>query len=106
MVAAAAVVLALLPGAASLDFAPEPGHCLALPIVDGQRGGGDYHNFELPAGANASACRAACCADKSCAFWGLDVKLPPPSRRSCTQGKACCWLKTAQASRVNPPCPW
>jgi hypothetical protein len=101
--AAAAVVLALLPAGVALE-SPD---CLALPIVEGQRGGGDYRNFELPAGANASAaCRAACCADQGCAFWGLDAKLPPPSRRSCTQGKACCWLKTDKASRVNPPCAW
>ena len=43
--AAAAVVLALLPaGVAPLDLvleSPGPGHCLALPIVEGQRGGGD-----------------------------------------------------------------
>ena len=43
---------------------------------------------------------------QDCAFWGLDVKLPPPSRLSCTQGKACCWLKTAKAAHVSPPCAW
>ena len=100
--AAAVVVLTLLPGTTPLGL----DHCLALPIVDGQRGGGDYRNFELSSGSNASECRAACCAHQACAFWGLDVKLPPPSRWNCTQGKACCWLKTAKASRVNPPCPW
>lgn len=94
--------------------APKPGSgtaagplsCAAMPIVKGQRGGGDYRNFAQPSGANASACRAACCADGSCAFWGLDVKLPPPSRKSCTAGQACCWLKGAKASGVGPPCAW
>jgi hypothetical protein len=110
---AAAIVLDIFPTLILLGevgAAAAPGHrasCLAQPIVDGQRGGGDYRNFEQPGGlANASACRAACCADSGCLFWGLDVALPPPSRRSCSQGRPCCWLKNAHASHVLPPCAW
>lgn len=104
------LLVASLPSAAASDGSAAKSDplatCAALPIVEGQRGGGDYRNFGQPSGANASACRAACCADGACAFWGLDVKLPAPSRKSCTEGQACCWLKSAKVSSVNPPCAW
>ena len=46
--------------------------CSSEAIKGGQMGGGDYHNLEQQAGrANATACRAECCADPRCAFWVL-----------------------------------
>eukprot|EP01048_Picozoa_sp_COSAG05_P010083 COSAG05_NODE_869_length_6866_cov_20.524457_2_plen_522_part_00 len=98
-------VLPILAAAAPASTTTLTATCLRLPIIGGQRGGGDYRNFEQPE-ANASACRTACCAESSCAFWGLDVRLPAPSRGNCTQHRPCCWLKSAKASRVNPPCAW
>lgn len=81
--------------------------CSSEAIKGGQMGGGDYHNLEQPAGrANATACRAECCADPRCAFWGLDVKLPAPSRGDCTAGKPCCWLKTEAARPGLAACSW
>ena len=59
-------VLALLTGTAPLQLVPDAGHCLSLPIIDGQRGGGDYRNSALTSAntsALTSACRAACCMD-------------------------------------------
>eukprot|EP01047_Picozoa_sp_COSAG01_P101109 COSAG01_NODE_30882_length_607_cov_51.358268_1_plen_97_part_10 len=53
---AAAIVLVIFPTLILLGevgAAAAPGHrasCLAQPIVDGQRGGGDYRNFEQPGG--------------------------------------------------------
>jgi hypothetical protein len=75
------------------------GACLAQPIVNGSRAGGDYANHPIhpspPNGTRgAELCRASCCADPACIAWGLDVAMPTAGKvMNCSQGDMCCWLK-------------
>eukprot|EP01052_Picozoa_sp_SAG31_P007487 SAG31_NODE_356_length_17180_cov_7.595925_15_plen_455_part_00 len=84
--------------------------CLRQPVERGSRGGGDYSNHMIEPLTNTSQmaelCRASCCADPRCFFWGLDLALPSPSRLNCTVGRPCCWKKTAQVGSISPHCSW
>ena len=86
--------------------------CLAQPIANGSRPGGDYANHPVTGAANAShaaeLCRAVCCADERCDFWGLDVALPTKGKvMNCSHGQMCCWQKSAKGvSRPSGQCAW
>jgi hypothetical protein len=74
--------------------------CLAQPILNDSRAGGDYTNHPVVSASNgshgAALCRASCCADSACAFWGLDVSMPTAGKvMNCGHGQMCCWLKHA-----------
>ena len=85
--------------------------CLTSAIVNGSRAGGDYANHQVVGAANAShgaeLCRAACCADPHCDFWGLDVALPTAKKvMNCSHGQMCCWKKGNRAGQPSAQCPW
>ena len=86
--------------------------CLAQPITNGSRSGGDYANHPVTGAANAShaaeLCRAVCCADERCDFWGLDVSLPTKGKvMNCSHGQMCCWQKSAKGvGRPSGQCAW
>jgi hypothetical protein len=72
--------------------------CLTEPIVsNSSRAGGDYANHPIVGATGtrgAELCRASCCADAACVFWGLDVSLSTPGKvHNCSHGQMCCWLK-------------
>ena len=103
---ALALPLLALGGGTAADGGEAVDQCLSQPIITGARGGGDYANHPQ-ASANTSLCRAACCADPQCAFWGLDVRMPSRNFWNCTEGKPCCWKKhAAAATEPVVPCGW
>ena len=105
-------LVSLLPAtASSAPAATVATTCLAQPIASGGRAGGDYANHPVTGAANAShgaeLCRASCCADTRCNFWGLDVSMPTAHKvYNCSHGQMCCWLKAKDASAPGAQCPW
>ncbi len=103
-------------GTAAAEPAAQPAHlrrsdtgstCLSEPILsNSSRVGGDYSNHPIvgvtgPRGA--ALCRASCCADAACVFWGLDVSLPTAGKiHNCSHGQMCCWLKHGSDAGAGP----
>lgn len=73
-------------GAAALEMRPGP----VENSID--RIGGDYRNFEIPAGKDVEACKQACEADNRCRAWSY-------SRPGYGSAQARCFLK----DRITPP---
>ena len=71
--------------------------CSATPLVPGscfEAGRKGKMTAKAHAAGTADACRAACCADSSCAgFSFLTSQSDPSGGPTCPEGQPCCWLK-------------
>jgi PAN domain len=61
------------------------------------RFGGDYRHFDLPAGANAKTCQAACDAEEGCRAWTF-------VRPGYVGPVAACYLKNHITRPIRKPC--
>eukprot|EP01050_Picozoa_sp_SAG11_P017298 SAG11_NODE_2479_length_3311_cov_1.926526_1_plen_710_part_10 len=99
--------MAMLPAAVvpTVPTSELPSRCEQMPIRNGFGRRGSFYtgcairHFQQPI-ADAEGCRAACCADKDCRSWGLDLRYPGSDdvaggavQSTCANGKPCCWLE-------------